>query len=112
MAKTTNITKTAADAAATKYWSELLGPEYGKLLTRDIPKRVKAAMLKRDAALAKTASTAEGELSIAPLSFGVSGDILTVEGIARTASGARRLFVADFQQSDGAFRSLQTLDLA
>lgn len=112
MAKTSNIQKTASGAAEAKYWSELLGPEYGKLLTRNIPKRVKAALAVRaQKSLNKQASAELASAEVAPLSYGLDGNTLTVEGIVRQASGEKLLFVADFL-TDGTFKALETRKLS
>lgn len=80
------MNKIAIDDAAKKYWKLLWG-EYGEQLVRDIPRRIKAALV----ANKKLASVEEG--IVLPTAHVVSGDNLLVEGMYRD-SNTKMLFLA------------------
>jgi hypothetical protein len=78
----TKLTKTAVDSAAEKYWKEYFAESgYGAEWVRKIPKRIKAAL---ESSSTRTASLIEqSEPQIAPLSYVISDNKVTVEGVAR-----------------------------
>lgn len=80
------MNKIAIDDAAKKYWKLLYG-EYGEQLVRDIPRRIKAALV----ANKKLASVDEG--IVLPTAHVVSGDKLLVEGMYRDST-TKMLFLA------------------
>lgn len=67
--------KTAVDAAAKKYWEELYG-EYGAALVRDIPRRIKAALLEN-----KKIASVEDDAGIHPVASARHNDGLLLEGL-------------------------------
>lgn len=60
--------KTAADKAAKEYWSNYF-KEYGQMWVRDIPRRIKTAMVRSKDLGVKTA-----EGNVAPIAHNVSED--------------------------------------
>lgn len=66
--------KTAADKATKEYWGNYF-KEYGKMWVRDIPRRIKTAMVRTKDLGVKTA---EGQ--IAPLAHDISDDgVMSIE---------------------------------
>ena len=97
--------KVAADKTADDYWVEYFG-EYGKMLTRDIPRVIKASILpawRRSAAKQKRDLTL-GTSTVVPLGYTAKDDgSLLLDGILKvsfTERGKRRiasrLFSAQF----------------
>ena len=86
---TKKFNKKAVDEAAKKYW-KLLYKDYGEALTRDIPRRIKAALVdgKKVASLNETAT-------LLPVAHARSDNDLIVEGIYRDAS-TKLMFQAVF----------------
>ena len=81
------MNKIAIDNAAKAYWRLLYG-EYGEQLVRDIPRRVKAALLAN-----KRLASTEGDGLIFPTAHVVSDGSLKVEGMYRDAS-VKLMFLA------------------
>jgi hypothetical protein len=96
--------KTAVDSAANKYWSTYF-KEYGKMWVRNIPKRIKTAMLQTKELNVKTA-----EGSIAPVAHDISEDgILSLEAAFSGKlddQDARVLILAEFSE-DGKMRKFE-----
>lgn len=86
------ITKTAIDSAAKAYWKLLWG-DYGSQLTRDIPRRIKAALVSNK----KLASVDDNGVVI-PTAHVKSGDNLLVEGMYRNAS-TKLMFLATLDKN-------------
>jgi hypothetical protein len=74
------MNKVAVDQAAKDYWKLLYG-EYGEALVRDIPRRIKAALLENK----KVAMINEAALLL-PVAHAKSGEDLLIEGIYKDAS--------------------------
>ena len=72
--------KIAVDQAAKEYWKLLYG-EYGESLVKDIPRRIKAALL----AGKKVASVDDAAL-VLPIAHAKKGEDLLIEGIYKDAS--------------------------
>lgn len=88
------ILKWAVDEAAKKYWDEYY-KEYGRTWTRDIPRRVKKAMVER----VKLASN-ESQLGIVtPIATSIAAEGVKLEGMFRSASGDNFMFYAEFDHN-------------
>lgn len=81
------MNKTAVDAAAKTYWEKLYG-DYGTQLTRDIPRRIKAALV----ANKKVAAVSQDAVLI-PSAIAKTAAGVVVEGLYTDAS-AKMLFSA------------------
>lgn len=90
------ILKWAVDDAAKKYWSEYYA-EYGKTWVRDIPRRVKKAMIEH----AKVASNESNFGIVTPIGTSISADGVKLEGMFRSASGDDFMFYAEFAHDGG-----------
>lgn len=101
--------KVAADKTTADYWVEYFG-DYGRMLTRDIPRVIKAAVLPQ---LKRAASSGDREFvvtasSVVPMGYRVDEDGgVSLDGILRVAyttkgqeRTAARLFCATFS-ADG-----------
>lgn len=106
---TAQISKTAVDSNAEKYWEEYFnqgGTAYGKLWVRKIPMRIQAALASKTGKTAsktgtKVASTQP--ISIQPIASVFDDKGLHLEGLVATGSGDSRkvqAFVIDFD-ADG-----------
>jgi hypothetical protein len=84
--------KTALDEAAKKYWS-LLFADYGEALTRDIPRRIKAAL----AAKRKIASV-DDKAVVLPIAHIKDAGLVVMEGIYDEA-GTKLMFQAKLDKS-------------
>jgi hypothetical protein len=115
-----SLRKEAVDANAKNYWKGLFGT-YGDLLTKNAPRRLKAA-LELELRAKRTASKTEPlrflALDVAPLSVVQDGDGFVVEGVFKGATGdakqpqrLARLFKASLN-SEGeitTFRSIEAV---
>lgn len=95
--------KVALDQAAKDYWKLLYG-EYGEALTRDIPRRIKAALL----ANKKVASVDDGA-DIRPVASAKDGDKTLVEGLYSDAS-TKLLFKATLD-SEGQVSEVEAIEV-
>lgn len=96
--------KTAVDSATEAYYSKYFGP-YGKLLTKDIPHRIKIAVSQR------LEAKAENVLAL-PTGISQSGSLLKVEGTYRNLApnGAQDgLWSAEVEVATGRVASVSTL---
>jgi len=95
------LTKQALDSEAEKYWEDYYKDSgYGKLWTREIPKRVQAELTKQ-AKTAGAVSTANEspKPSITPIATVITDHGVVLEGLATYGQGPSaksRVFVADF----------------
>lgn len=86
------ISKTAVDSNARNYWEDYFGP-YGKMWVRQLPKRVKAALVaelttRAQRQASKGATVTIPRLisgSIAPLAHAITDDALIFEGVFKGA---------------------------
>lgn len=95
--------KIALDEAAKAYWKLLFG-EYGEQLTRDVPRRIKAALFEKK----KVASINESAL-IVPIGHAKVGTNTIVEGMY-TDNATRLMFRADLD-SEGEVVDIKYFDL-
>jgi hypothetical protein len=82
--------KIALDEAAKKYWKMLfkeLG--YGEALVRDIPRRIKAALVDN-----KKVAGVDASAVIIPVAHAVNGESRVIEGIYSDGSRSKLLFRA------------------
>lgn len=93
--------KWAVDEAAKKYWENYY-KEYGKSWVRDIPRRVKKAMVE--------SKTASDNGIVTPVGKAVSDNGVVLEGMYRTDAG-NFLFRADFDH-EGNITSFDASKLA
>lgn len=100
------ILKWAVDDAAKKYWAEYY-QEYGRTWTRDIPRRVKKAMVQH----AKLASQDSQLGIVTPIATSISKEGVKLEGMFRSASGDNFMFYAEFDH-DGAIGRFDSVKLA
>ena len=84
--------KTAIDQNAKSYWAKLYG-EYGEDLCRDIPRRIKAALV----ANSKVASVSD-QANICPVASAQFDDNIVVEGLFND-DGAKMLFRATLDKA-------------
>jgi hypothetical protein len=98
------MNKTAVDQAAKDYWSDLFG-EYGDALCRDIPRRIKAALL----ANKKVASVDDSRVDIKPVASAKDGDNFLVEGLYCDES-VKLLFKATLDKA-GQVSAVETLEV-
>jgi len=96
------MTKQAVDQAAKEYW-RLLWSEYGESLVRDVPRRIKAALV----ANKRLASTEDG--LVLPTAHVKSGDDLLVEGMYRDSS-SKIMFLAKLDK-DCNVKEVKAFDL-
>lgn len=100
------LPKTAVDKTTEQYYADYFG-EYGKLLTRSIPRSIKAAL---DKAYRRTAGKNEAAPRVSqliPLGYVVKDDnTLHLDGIARVGKIAQ-LFHAEFKP-DGTMLRIAT----
>lgn len=71
------FTKVALDEAAKAYWKLLWG-EYGEALVRDVPRRIKAALVDNK----KVAMSVEAA-TVLPVAHAITAEGLQVEGLYR-----------------------------
>jgi hypothetical protein len=97
------MNKVAVDQAAKDYW-KLLWKDYGEALVRDIPRRLKAALVdnKKVASVNETAT-------LIPVAHARSGDEIHIEGIYKD-KGAKLMFHASLDK-DGNVKELKSFDL-
>lgn len=79
--------KTAVDTAAKDYWKLLFG-DYGEQLVKDIPRRVKAALVTSN----KVAAVSDDGV-VLPIAHKASDSEVVVEGVYRDASN-KMMFLA------------------
>lgn len=95
--------KQAIDSAAKSYW-ELLYGEYGTALCRDIPRRIKAALLAN-----KKVASIDDAADVRPFAKASYGDGTLVEGIYE-AAGTKLLFRATLDKL-GNVSDIATLEI-
>jgi len=98
--------KIAVDEAAKKYWKMLfkeLG--YGEALVRDIPRRIKAALVDNK----KVASVNESAV-VVPVAHAVDGDNRIIEGIYSDGAKSKLLFRASLD-SRGDVTEIRTINI-
>jgi hypothetical protein len=105
------LVKWAVDSSAKEYWSNYY-KEYGKAWVRDIPRRVKKAMLDHT----KTASVGTGAEKLAsgvvtPVGTSITDTSVVLEGMFRAASGENFIFCAEFDH-EGAIKQFDTAKLS
>jgi hypothetical protein len=101
-------TKTAVDQAAKDYWISFY-KEYGETWVRDVPRKVKAALIADKRIAAKDTEVQPGQLY--PLAHArLSTGGIRVEGIYRAGGEKRLAFVVDFDK-DGASKDIKTYEL-
>lgn len=95
--------KVSVDAAAKKYW-ELLYKDYGRDLVRDIPRRIKAALMehKKVASINETAK-------LVPTAHAIVGDDLHLEGLYKDKS-AKLMFHAELDK-EGNVKDIKFFDI-
>lgn len=84
--------KIALDDAAKKYW-ELLWSEYGEALTRDIPRRIKAALVSK-----KRLASVDDAARILPIAHVKTAGVVIIEGVYSDNSG-KLMFQAKLNNS-------------
>lgn len=95
--------KEAIDQAAKDYWKKLYG-EYGESLVRDIPRRIKAALVAN-----KKVASVDESADIRPVaSASVDGGVV-LEGLY-SDSGTKLLFRATLDTS-GDVQEIQTIEI-
>lgn len=97
------MNKVAVDQAAKDYW-KLLWKEYGEALVRDIPRRLKAALVENK----KVASVNESAV-VMPVAHARSENGLLIEGIYKDAT-AKLMFHASLDK-DGNVKELKSFEL-
>lgn len=97
------MNKQALDQAAKDYWKLLYG-EYGEALVRDIPRRIKAALL----ANKKVASIDEAA-DIRPVAKARFEDGMFIEGLYE--SGAQKLLFRATLDQGGNVSDIQSIEL-
>jgi hypothetical protein len=97
------ITKTAIDSAAKSYWKLLWG-DYGQQLTRDIPRRIKAALVTN-----KKLASIDDVGVVIPTAHIKSTEGLLVEGMYRNAS-TKLMFLATLDE-DLNVKEIKSFDL-
>lgn len=101
-----SLVKWAVDEKAKAYWSEFY-KEYGKSWVRDIPRKVKKAMVEGK----RVASSAEADLGIiVPVGQAITASNVYLEGVLHTHSGHKIAFQATFDHS-GNVTGLESLPL-
>jgi hypothetical protein len=97
--------KEAVDSKAKEYWSSLWA-EYGEALTRDIPRRIKSALV----ADKKIASVVEAA-QILPIAQTKENDRVLIEGIYRDASTKTKLMFQASLDKEGNIESIRSFQL-
>ena len=115
--KNAQLSKQAVDSVAEEYWSKYYEDSgYGKIWVREIPKRVKAELEKREVVatlqLRRQAGLPE-DPTIVPLATTRDANSVHLEGLAVYGSGAGkkvRAFVVDFDH-DGNVHGFDVVDV-
>lgn len=90
--------KTAVDEAAKRYWQDYFS-SYGEMWVREIPRRIKAALVTKK--LAAVSGEDDLDADIAPFGYTARSDGgVDLEGALRVADSPPRLFKASFD-ADG-----------
>lgn len=97
------MNKTATDNAAKEYWKLLYG-QYGEQLTRDIARRIKAALVAN-----KKVASVETTGDLRPIASVKDGETTLVEGFYTDAS-ANLLFKATLDK-EGNVSALDTVEV-
>lgn len=97
------MNKVAVDQAAKDYW-KLLWKEYGEALVRDIPRRLKAALVDNK----KVASVNESAV-VMPVAHARSEDGILIEGIYKDST-AKLMFHASLDK-EGNVKELKSFEL-
>lgn len=97
------LTKTAVDAKAKEYW-KLLWETYGEALTRDIPRRLKAALVN-----SKKVASVDEQAIVLPVAHAKSGESTLVEGIYKDKS--TKLMFHAVLSKDGDVVEVKSFDL-
>lgn len=95
--------KIAVDDAAKKYWKLLYG-DFGEALTRDIPRRIKTALLDN-----KKVASVDDTASVLPVAHAMVGTELHLEGLYRD-KGTKLMFHAELSK-DGTIKDIKFFDL-
>lgn len=97
--------KIAIDEAAKKYWKLLYSDMgYGEALVRDIPRRIKAALLDN-----KNVASVTDSATIVPVGFAKNDSGVVVEGLFKDAK-SKLLFKASID-TDGNVKEITSLQL-
>lgn len=86
------INKKAVDSAARKYWS-LLFEDYGEQLTRDIPRRIKAALVD-----GKRVASVDDNATVLPIAHANVDDGMLLEGLYKDAT-TKLMFLASLDKA-------------
>lgn len=106
LSKESGLSKWAVDEKAKKYW-ESFYKEYGKSWVRDIPRKVKTAMVEGH----KVASAGEANMGIVvPVAKAITATHMHLEGLMHTHSGKKIAFQATFDH-DGNLTNLDSLPI-
>lgn len=95
--------KKAVDEAAKKYF-KLLWDDFGEALTRDIPRKIKAALLDN-----KKVASVDGQAMIIPVAHAKSGNEYMLEGMYN--SGTEKLMFLASLDKDGNVVSIKSFDI-
>lgn len=96
-------TKVSVDEAAKRYW-ELLYKDYGKDLVRDIPRRIKAALMEH-----KKVATINETARLVPVAHAKVGEEVHLEGLYKDKS-AKLMFHAELDK-DGNVKDIKFFDI-
>jgi hypothetical protein len=97
--------KTAVDQAAKDYWKAFY-KEYGETWVKDVPRKIKAALISNKKVAAKNDEVKPGQIRpLAHAKFTTGG--IRVEGIYQGANKKNLLFVADFDKA-GNVKSIES----
>lgn len=120
MDKSANFHKESIDSNAQAFWEKLFeGTQYAKMLTRKIPRRLKAA-LELEFAHKRKADKSDSflqikDLQVAPLAHAITKEALHLEGVFRGTysddSRLARVFHASLDKDGNllSFRSLEAI---
>lgn len=95
--------KIALDQAAKDYWKLLYG-EYGEALVKDIPRRIKAALVSKS----RVASN-DGDADVRPVAHARDGENMLLEGLYND-QGAKLLFRASIDRQ-GNVQDIQAIEV-
>lgn len=93
----TVTTKTAVDQAAKDYWISFY-KEYGETWVKDVPRKIKAALIAKKRVAAATDEVRPGQIQpLAHVAFKTGG--FRLEGIYQASDNKKLMFVADFNKA-------------
>ena len=98
-----NFEKTALDNAAKEYWKLLFG-EYGEALVRDIPRRIKAALLEN-----KKVASVDDSADVRPVAAARHNDGMLLEGVYN--DGQKKLLFRASIDSTGNIEEINTIEI-